>query len=233
MRTRRSFLATSAATAGAVTVLPFRAGAAGHEGNTLETPAGPVVDHPVDHATFVTETPVATIVVDPVGDPASFTQFGDPDLVLVTHEHGGHYSAGALMQIGPKLIVNPAVAAMLPPDMTAEAIATGQSTNFRDIASDAIPAYNTTEGRLNFHPEGRDNGTEDPEEFAGMVAGDIEAKMGSWYDQAPERPISSSSEAVPASRRAGRGFLRAPWGSRSLRPFPRRHREISSSPCPL
>ena len=57
----------------------------------------------------MTETPVATIVVDPVGDPASYTQFGDPYLVLVTHEHGGHYSAGALralMQRGPKLIVN-------------------------------------------------------------------------------------------------------------------------------
>ena len=158
MRTRRSFLATSAATAGAVTVLPFRAGAAGHEGNSFETPAGPVVDHPVDHASFVTETPVATIVVNPVGDPASFTQFGDPDPVLVTHEHGGHYSAGALMQIGAKLIVNPALAAMLPPDMTAEAIATGQSTNSRDIPIDAIPVFNTTEGRLNFHPEGRDYG---------------------------------------------------------------------------
>ena len=62
------------------------------------------------------------------------------------------------MQIGPKLIVNPAVAAMLPPDMTADAIANGQCTNFRDIAIDAIPVFNTTEGRLNFHPEGRDNG---------------------------------------------------------------------------
>ena len=104
----------------------------------------------------MTKTPVATIVVDPVGDPASYTQFGDPDLVLVTHEHGGHYSAGALMQIGPKLIVNPAVSAMLPPDMTAEA--NSQSKNSRDIAIDAIPVFNTTEGRLNFHPEGRDNG---------------------------------------------------------------------------
>jgi len=128
------------------------------------------------------ETPVATIDVDPVGDPASYTQFGDTDLVLVTHEHGDHYSAGALMQIGPKFIVNPAVAAMLPPDMTAEAIANGQSTNFRDIAIDAIPVFNTTEGRLNFHPEGRDNGTQDPEDFAGMVAGNIKVKMGSWYD---------------------------------------------------
>lgn len=253
MQTRRSFLATSAATAGAVTILPLRAGAADHEGNTFETPAGPVVVHPIDHASFVMETPVATIVVDPVGDPASYTRFGEPDLVLVTHEHGDHYSAEALralMQSGPQLIVNPAVADMLPGDMEAEAIANGESTSFRDIAIDAIPAYNTTEGRLNFHPEGRDNGyvlslpgfrvyisgdtedipemralenidlafvcmnlpftmsaeaaasavsefrprhvypyhyrgrdngTQDPAEFAEMVAGDIEVKMGSWY----------------------------------------------------
>lgn len=143
MQTRRSFLATSVATAGAVTVLPFRAGAAGHDDHTFEPPAGPVVVHPIDHASFVMETPVATIVVNPVGDAASFTQLGEPDLVLVTHEHGDHYSPEALqalMQSGPELIENPAVADMLPGGMTAETTANGQSTSSRDIVIEAIPA---------------------------------------------------------------------------------------------
>ena len=40
----------------------------------------------------------------------------------------------------------------------ATAIGNGESAEFNGVAIDAIPAYNTTEGRTNFHPQGRDNG---------------------------------------------------------------------------
>ena len=42
--------------------------------------------------------------------------------------------------------------------LTNVAVANGGSVSEAGITIDAIPAYNTTEGRTNFHPQGRDNG---------------------------------------------------------------------------
>ncbi len=158
--TRRTFIATAAA-GSAITVLPFQALAASNSGNSFETEAGTVTVHPVSHASFVMETPAGVIYSDPVGDPAQYSDFPAPDLILVTHQHGDHYNADtlqALMGEGTHLVTNPAVADMLPEGMEAEVLANGDSTTWNDMAIDAIPAYNMTEDRLDFHPEGRDNG---------------------------------------------------------------------------
>lgn len=160
--TRRAFLTTAAA-AGTITLLPFRAIAAGHEADIFETPAGPITVHPVDHASIVFETPLGTIAVDPVGDMAAYDGLPKPDLILVTHEHGDHYNAGILANLagdGTKLITNPAVYEMLPDDLKAKAepMGNGDSAAWNGLTIDAIPAHNLTEGRMNFHPAGRDNG---------------------------------------------------------------------------
>ena len=57
-------------------------------------------------------------------------------------------------------MVNPAVMAMLSDDLKAKAteLANGGTTTVGDIAIEAVPAYNTTEERLQYHPKGRDNG---------------------------------------------------------------------------
>ncbi len=162
-QTRRTFLATAAATAGVVTVMPYAALAAAHESNTFETDAGPVTVHPVDHASIVLETPKGVIYVDPVGDAAQYEDFPAPDLILVTHEHGDHYNAETLQALvadDTVMVTNPAVFAMLPEDLKAKAseIANGGTASFIGMQLDAIPAYNITEERKNFHPEGRDNG---------------------------------------------------------------------------
>lgn len=160
-QTRRTFLAT-AAVAGTITVLPFAALADTHEGNTFETGMGTVTVHPVAHASFVMESPAGTVYVDPVGDAAQYSDFPAPDLILITHEHGDHYDAEtlqALMGENTTLITNPAVADMLPDGLSADTVmANGDSTDWQDVTIDAIPAYNTTDGRTDFHPEGRDNG---------------------------------------------------------------------------
>lgn len=82
---------------------------------------------------------------------------------MITHEHGDHYNAetlAALMGDETVMITNPAVFGMLPDDMKARtsAIANGGSATWATTQIDAIPAYNTTEERMNFHPQGRDNG---------------------------------------------------------------------------
>lgn len=164
-QSRRTFLTRGAAMAGAVTILPYRMHAAAHVGDVFETGAGPVTVHPVNHASFIMETPMGTIYSDPVGEPAAYDGLPAPDLVLVTHEHGDHFNADTLAGLIPAdaptpIITNPAVHAKLPSHLAARstAIANGESTNTTGVTIDAIPAYNTTTDRTKFHPQGRDNG---------------------------------------------------------------------------
>jgi len=162
MTTRRTLL-KSAAAMGAITVLPFRAGAAEHSGNTFPTDGGEIVVHPVSHASMWMETPAGVIYVDPVGDASDYEDAPDPDLILITHEHGDHYAPELLAEISAgktQMIANPAVYDMMPDEMKAmtQSIANGDSTDALGIDIEAVPAYNITEGRENFHPQGRDNG---------------------------------------------------------------------------
>tara|TARA_R110002124_G_scaffold286588_1_gene467934 strand:+ start:592 stop:1365 length:774 start_codon:yes stop_codon:yes gene_type:complete len=179
-QTRRVFLATSAAAAGAITLLPFAAHAAAHTGDTFDTDAGPITVHPVAHASFVMETPKGTIYVDPVGDVAQYKDFPDADLVLITHEHGDHYNADTLAAVvgeNTQMITNPAVYDMLPEALKAKAsaVGNGETAQFDDLRIEAIPAYNTTQERKDFHPVGRDNGyVLNFEGFRVYVSGDTE-----------------------------------------------------------
>lgn len=160
-QTRRTFLATTAAATGTVTILPYSALAQSGTGNRFETPGGTITVHPVSHASFVMETQAGVIYADPVGGAAAYDDLPRADLILITHEHGDHFDAdtlSALKGANTHLITNPAVAGMLPEGMQSEVLANGDSTVWNGIGIEAIPAYNTTEERRNFHPQGRDNG---------------------------------------------------------------------------
>jgi L-ascorbate metabolism protein UlaG (beta-lactamase superfamily) len=162
MTTRRLFL-TGATAMGGITMLPFQSFAAGHSGDIFASATGEISIHPISHASFVMQTPNGVIYVDPVGDAAQYADFPAPDLILITHEHGDHYSAETLAGImgdSTAIIANPAVFAMLPADMqtVTTALANGESNTAGGISIDAIPAYNISPDRLNFHPQGRDNG---------------------------------------------------------------------------
>lgn len=162
-QTRRHFLALSTATIGSITLLPYMARAASHSSDVFSTNAGDIKIHPVSHASFVMETPSGTIYVDPVGEASAYSDFPEAELVLITHEHGDHYKAetlSALVKDNTQIIINPAVHGMMPEDLKAKAtqIANGESAQFKTVNIDAIPAYNLTEERKKFHPQGRDNG---------------------------------------------------------------------------
>lgn len=179
-QTRRNFLTTSAAAAGAVTILPYGALADGHSSNSFETPGGMIKVHPISHASIIMETPVGTIYIDPVGDAARYAGKPAPDLVLVTHAHGDHYNAETLagvVQDATKIITNPDVFAKMPDDLKARSteVGNGASTDFNALNVEAIPAYNLTEERQKFHPKGRDNGyVLNFEGFRVYVSGDTE-----------------------------------------------------------
>ncbi len=162
MTTRRQIL-TSGMALGAMSILPRAAVAAQHSGDSFATQSGEIVVHPVSHASFWMETPAGIIYVDPVGEPADWENAPDPDLILVTHEHGDHYAPDLLSQIvvgKTQMITNMIVYDMLPSElkMKSQEVANGDSTDALGMTIEAVPAYNITEGRLEFHPQGRDNG---------------------------------------------------------------------------
>lgn len=122
---------------------------------------GDVVIHPVSHASMVLETPAGVIYVDPVGGADAYAGLPAPQLIVITHEHGDHYdqpTLDALDAVG--IIANPAVAAMLPDGMAARTtvMANGDTGQALGLTIEAVPAYNITPDRAQFHPKGRDNG---------------------------------------------------------------------------
>lgn len=179
MLTRRHLIQRSAAAAG-ITLLPFTARADGHSGDVFDTPAGAITIHPISHASFVMETPARTIYVDPVGGAAAYDGLPAADLILITHEHGDHFDLATLTDLaGPEtsLLTNPAVFDQLPEEMQsrAQALENGGLAELENLTITAIPAYNITEERLNFHPQGRDNGyVLDFDGFRVYISGDTE-----------------------------------------------------------
>ncbi|WP_173931045.1 MBL fold metallo-hydrolase [Chelativorans sp. Marseille-P2723] len=163
--TRRSTLKMTAAglaALGVPTIVPFAA-CAQEGGDTYDTESGQISIFPVSHASFVMMVPGMVIYNDPVGGAAAYEAHPAPDVILITHEHGDHYDPETLSAItgeSTQLITNPAVYEMLPQDLKekATAIGNGETTSVGDIEIEAIPAYNTTEERLQYHPQGRDNG---------------------------------------------------------------------------
>lgn len=143
-------------------VLALAAGAAAAQQiHSHPVEGGEVVVHPVVHASLVLETPGGVIYVDPVAGAERFDALPAPDVILVTHDHGDHFDLETLSALAEApLIVNPTVFGELPDEMQARAtvMANGDTGEILGAPIEAIPAYNITEDRLQFHPEGRDNG---------------------------------------------------------------------------
>ncbi|MBP5284593.1 MAG: MBL fold metallo-hydrolase [Kiritimatiellae bacterium] len=151
-----------------------------------------VVITPIKHASMRIQYDGLEIQVDPVAKyspETDYSKFPKADVVLVTHEHFDHFdrdAIAALSKDGTQTIVNPSVRKMLGSGV---AMTNGESRAIADgVVIDAVPAYNTTDGREKFHPKGRDNGyvlaldglriyiagdTEDIPEMAGIKDIDI------------------------------------------------------------
>jgi L-ascorbate metabolism protein UlaG (beta-lactamase superfamily) len=136
----------------------------------IATSNGNLVIHPVHHAGLVLTWNGKRIVADPTTFPpgpnsgaADFKGANPPDLILITHEHGDHFSVPTLTELaGPNtVIVAPqSVYAMLPPALQAKTkvMKNGDKGTFAGVPVEAVVEYNTTPERMMFHPKGRDNG---------------------------------------------------------------------------
>jgi len=160
MRTRAFFLSVCIlAVAGVVAADDPPAGGT----NVVPTSAGPLVIHPIEHATFVMEWDGKTIAVDPVGDVEAFADFQKPGLILITDIHGDHLSSevvAALASASTTIVAPAAVAEKLPAGNPAEVkvLANGSSMTWQGVSVEAVPMYNLDPQKQKFHPKGRGNG---------------------------------------------------------------------------
>lgn len=113
---------------------------------------------PIKHASFVLQSEQTTIYVDPVGETVEFAPFPSPDLILITHIHKDHLApelVASLRQPKTRIIGSPTVIEQLG---YGTALRNGEATEIFGLSIEAIAAHNITAERLNFHPQGRDNG---------------------------------------------------------------------------
>ncbi len=172
---RRSAEAAEALTAAGYTVSNLQGGylawtAAGKPTTTYAVEAFftrgglPVAITLIKHGTLALRYRGRTVHVDPVGgygNPTDYaSEFPKADVVIVTHEHGDHFDKKAIADLMDKgttqIVTNARCAEMLG---YGTVMANGDTaTILGDVRLDAVPAYNYTEGRTQFHPKGRDNG---------------------------------------------------------------------------
>ncbi|MGI9244945.1 MAG: MBL fold metallo-hydrolase [Verrucomicrobiales bacterium] len=126
-------------------------------GDYLNTSAGDVLIHPVDHASFVMQWDGKMIYNDPVGGSAAFDGIPPADLVLVGHRHGDHFNSGAIAAVSAassQIIAPQDVFDLLPAVLKSRTtvLSNGATTEVMGLMVEAVPAYNDN------HPQGRDNG---------------------------------------------------------------------------
>jgi L-ascorbate metabolism protein UlaG (beta-lactamase superfamily) len=127
---------------------------------------GDIVVRPIGHASFVLQHGDKTVYVDPVGGKEAFRGLPKPDLVLVTHAHFDHLDVATLEGVIPAegkvpLVATKDVAGKLAgkvPGARVIVLANGEKTEAAGVPVEAVPAYNTSPDRKQFHPKGRDNG---------------------------------------------------------------------------
>lgn len=127
------------------------------------TPGGhKIAIQPLLHASVRLTYEGKEIEVDPVrqlGDRSTdYSKLPQADYIFVTHEHGDHFDKEAIKTLSKestKLVTNKRCGDMLG---YGEVMANGEKMMLGEIKVEAVPAYNTTEGHQQFHPQGRDNG---------------------------------------------------------------------------
>ncbi len=119
--------------------------------------------HALMHASIRIEYDGKEIMIDPVAKlrdrTVDYSTMPQADYIFVTHEHADHYDEATLRLLSQEktqLVMNTRCAEMYG---QGQAMTNGDQLQLaEDITVEAVPAYNTTEGRQQFHPKGRDNG---------------------------------------------------------------------------
>ncbi len=113
---------------------------------------------PIEHASVVIQSKENTIFVDPVGDPSRYAVFPKPDIILTTHSHADHFNPAVINALKGKDTVCVGSKDVIDNLGYGYPLKNGAETTVNGVRIEAIPAYNTTADRMDFHPKGRGNG---------------------------------------------------------------------------
>ncbi|MBI2946924.1 MAG: MBL fold metallo-hydrolase [Verrucomicrobia bacterium] len=132
-------------------------------GDHLATAQGDVVIHPIHHGTFVMSWAGKMIYADPTGGAIAFQGLPPADLLLITHIHPDHFDTNTLQAVkGPstRIFAPQNVFDAMPGSLKSitTVMPNGATASPTGILIEAVAMYNTTPGRLNFHPRGLGNG---------------------------------------------------------------------------
>jgi len=135
-----------------------------YEVDTFTTQSGKTVKfHALVHASIRIEYDGKEIQIDPVAKlgekTINYAAMPKADYIFITHEHHDHLDTTAINMLtgeNTQLITNQCCAEMLG---YGTVMANGDTLQIADdFTVEAVPAYNTTEEHLQFHPKGRDDG---------------------------------------------------------------------------
>ena len=135
-----------------------------YEVDTFTTKNGKTVKfHALVHASIRIEYDGKEIQIDPVAKlgekTINYAAMPKADYIFITHEHHDHLDTTAINMLtgeNTQLITNQRCADMLG---YGTVMANGDTLQIADdFTVEAVPAYNTTEEHLQFHPKGRDDG---------------------------------------------------------------------------
>jgi len=127
----------------------------------IKTSAGDLKITFVGHGTLMFEFKNTVTHVDPVGRYADYSKLPKADLILITHQHGDHLDPKAIEAIkkdDTKLFCNEA---SLTTASGGSVLKNGETTSYKEMKIEAVPAYNIVSKRDNgepFHPKGMGNG---------------------------------------------------------------------------
>ncbi len=135
-----------------------------YEVDEFQTKSGKTVRlHALVHSSIRIEFDGKEIEVDPCGKLGDrmidYSAMPKADYIIITHEHYDHLDKAAIKQLskeGTQVIMNQRSADKCG---AGTVMANGDKLQLTDeITIEAVAAYNTTDGHLQFHPKGRDNG---------------------------------------------------------------------------
>ena len=185
--------------------------------DTLYTKSGKaVVITPIKHASMRIQYDGKEIEIDPVTQlppVTDYTTYPKADYIFVTHEHFDHCDKKAVQQLTKDetiLIANANSANIIG---CGEVMKNGDSKELGVMQVEAVPAYNNSPDKQQFHPKGRDNGyvltidglriyiagdTEDIEEMAAINDIDVAfLPCNLPYTMTPEQCAKAAKTIMP------------------------------------
>lgn len=111
------------------------------------------------HSSLLFEYDGMRIYVDPVEGNADYASLPRADVILVTHEHYDHLSIPAIDELSTPATILISNRPSIEQAGRGEAMTVGDKKSLPFMDIEAVPAYNTTPDRRQFHPRDRlDNG---------------------------------------------------------------------------